>query len=144
MRWEDDSIKVERLAEMLEGQVAVITSNALSLEQVCDVLDALRASQLYREDQESYILYPNRQLPRFTDKNVINSDLVNQSELLLTMLRDEDVSIVKRDVKGIVRFHADLRNVECLHEKLKPLKENPRYATLVDNEWDLMLSLIHI
>lgn len=138
MRWGNDSIKVERLAEMLEGQVAVITSNALSLEQVCDVLDALRASQLYRQDQESYILYPDRQLPRFSDKNVINSDLVNQSELLLTMLRDGNVSIVKRDIAGIVRFHADLRNVECLHGRLKPLRENPRYATLVENEWDLV------
>lgn len=138
LRWEDDSIEVERLSEMLEGQVAVITSNALSPEQVCDVLDALRASQLYREDQESYVLYPDRQLPRFTDKNVIASDLVNQSELLLTLLRDGDASIVKRDVGGTVRFHADLRNVECLHGKLTPLKAKSRYATLVENEWDLV------
>ncbi len=138
LRWEEDSIEVDRLSEMLEGQVAVITSRSLTPDHVCDVLDALRASQLYRADQESYVLYPDRQLPRFKDKNVINSDLVNQSELLLTLLRDGDSSIVKRDVAGMVRFHADLRNVDCLHSKLKPLKDHSDYATLVKNEWDLV------
>ena len=141
LRWEDESIKVDRLSEMLEGQVAVVTSNSLSPEQVCDVLDALRVSQLYRADQESYVLYPDRQLPRFTDKNVIDSDLVNQSELLLTMLRDGDSSIVKRDVSGTVRFHADLRNVDCLHSKLNPWKEKSRYSNLVENDWDLVSSI---
>jgi ketosteroid isomerase-like protein len=126
---------------MLEGQVAVISSGALSAAEVCDVLDALRSSQLYRADQESYVLYPDRPLPRFIEKNVVNSDGVNQSELLLTLLRDGETSIVQRDVAGNVRFHADFRNVGCLKEELSRLAENSQYASLVEAEQSLVAQI---
>ena len=48
-------IHIERLYEMLEGQVAVLSSGILSIEEVNTLLDALRNSQLYRDDQGSFI-----------------------------------------------------------------------------------------
>lgn len=63
MSIEGDGISISYLDEMLEGQVAVLSSGYLKAEESLKVLDALKKSSLYREDQESYILYPNKELP---------------------------------------------------------------------------------
>ncbi len=55
-----DGIVIRRLYEMLEGQMAVLSSGALSGGESAALLDALRSSRLYRADQNSYILYPDR------------------------------------------------------------------------------------
>ena len=44
-------IRIRRLPEMLEGQVAALSSGALSRAAALSLLDALRASRLYRPDQ---------------------------------------------------------------------------------------------
>ena len=56
---------------MLEGQVAILSSKALSTEENLNVLNSLRGSKLFRPDQYSYLLYPNKNLPGFLDKNNI-------------------------------------------------------------------------
>lgn len=53
---------------MLEGQVAVLSAGILTPAEVNEVLDALKWSTLFRRDQYSYLLYPDRQLPRFMEK----------------------------------------------------------------------------
>jgi hypothetical protein len=68
---EGDKLHLRRLYEMLEGQVAVLGSGFLLPEEALDVLDALKKSKLFREDQYSYILYPNRELLPFMEKNII-------------------------------------------------------------------------
>ncbi len=72
---------VEPLYEMLEGQVAALSAGVLSPDEVVTMLDSLRGSAMYREDQDSYMLYPNRQLSLFLDKNRIPSDVVSSSPL---------------------------------------------------------------
>ena len=42
----------------------------------------LKASALFREDQYSYVLYPNKSLPRFLDKNNIDPEALAGSKLL--------------------------------------------------------------
>ena len=59
----DGGIEINYLPEMLEGQVAVLSSGQLNPKESLAVLDALKASALFREDQYSYILYPNKTLP---------------------------------------------------------------------------------
>jgi len=59
----DDIISIRHLYEMLEGQVAVLSSGLLSTFECLDVLNALKDSEIFRADQYSYMLYPNRQLP---------------------------------------------------------------------------------
>ncbi|MCB0276845.1 MAG: hypothetical protein KDI06_18655, partial [Calditrichaeota bacterium] len=68
-----DRIAIRRLYEMLEGQVAVLSSGYLSAEASLALLGALRRSALYREDQSSYLLYPDRELTRFADKNKVTA-----------------------------------------------------------------------
>ncbi|MEM6689116.1 MAG: hypothetical protein AAF664_06790 [Planctomycetota bacterium] len=119
--WQDDQLNVEYLYEMLEGQVAVLSSGLLSGAEAVDLLEALRESRLYREDQHSYILYPDRQLPRFLEKNTIPDDLVEDNPLVGKLLELGDTSIVARDICGGLHFNGGFRNSADLREALHQL-----------------------
>jgi hypothetical protein len=86
------------------------------------VLDALRSSSLYRADQNSYILYPDRRLPRFHEKNNIPEAALGRSVLLRELLYRGDRSVVVRDAKGVAHFNADFRNAGLLRKALDELK----------------------
>ena len=53
----DEGASIGHLYEMLEGQVAILSSGLLPGEESLELLESLRYSQLYRSDQHSYILY---------------------------------------------------------------------------------------
>lgn len=112
--WNKAGIEVEHLYEMLEGQVAVLSSGLLTAAEAVELLDALRHSKLYRENQNSYLLYPDRQLPRFLNKNRIDQRFVDNSPLLQSLLAAADDSIVRRDVHGVVHFNGQFRNSQDL------------------------------
>ena len=90
--------------EMLEGQVAVLSSGVLAPDEADQLLTSLRRSALYREDQDSYVLYPNRQLPRFMDKNCLDAKSVESNALLQRLLACDDRKIVSRDVRGCLLY----------------------------------------
>ena len=90
-------IEITYLPEMLEGQVAVLSSGQLTPSESLAVLDALKASALFREDQYSYILYPNKDLPRFLDKNNVDAAAVQGSKLLSTLVAAGNGDIVTQD-----------------------------------------------
>jgi hypothetical protein len=115
-------VVVRRLYEMLEGQVAVLASGALTPEDGAALLDRLAASSLYRADQRSYILYPDRRLPRFLEKNNLPASAVEESRLLTRMLGADDRRIVARDVSGGVHFNAAFRNASLLRAALEALR----------------------
>ncbi|MGI9519970.1 MAG: hypothetical protein ACR2NP_23145 [Pirellulaceae bacterium] len=117
----EQGFRVEHLGEMLEGQVAVLSSGFLSPGEAADLLDALRASDMYREDQQSYTLYPDRQLTRFTDKNRIDPALVTKSQVLEKFLDLGDESVVRRDVHGTWHFNGNLRNADELRQAIQRL-----------------------
>ncbi len=119
----NDGIAVRHLTEMLEGQVAVLSCGLLEAGEVADLLDALRASELYRADQNSYILYPDHELPHFLEKNTLSADDVASSETLTAMLERGDTRIVASDVDGGVHFNAEFRNASYLQEALTALGE---------------------
>ena len=79
---EDDRFSISYLPEMLEGQVAVLSSGFLSLQESVELLDSLRNSKLFRVDQNSYILYPDKDLPSFLEKNNIPKNRVENIKLL--------------------------------------------------------------
>ncbi len=133
-------IQIRRLPEMLEGQVAVLSSGALSRVAALSLLDALRASRLYRPDQESYLLYPDRQLPRFLEKNRLPPESVAASALLSAMVAEGDTRIVNQDADGGVHFHADFRNARALGQALDALAGSP-HADLAAAERTALLDL---
>ena len=112
------SAGISHLYPMLEGQVAVLSAGLLAPAEVISVLEALFASDMYREDQRSFMLYPDRQLPGFLNKNRVSAELIESVPLLLKMIREGDQGIVLLDVDGNYRFNADITNVVDLNEML--------------------------
>nr|MBX2820119.1 hypothetical protein [Rhodothermaceae bacterium] len=121
---EGESVSISHLYEMLEGQVAVLSTGLLTGSQSVDVLVALKKSALYREDQNSYILYPDRNLARFLEKNTLTSEVVSQSSLLSTLDRALDGRLVVKDVNGEYHFNGGLKDKEALDEVLSQLGKN--------------------
>jgi hypothetical protein len=69
------------------------------------------------------MLYPDRDLPGFLDKNRIPADQVAAIPLLQTMQAQGDDRIVLRDADGCYRFNADFANVGELTAELDTLTE---------------------
>jgi hypothetical protein len=115
----DDGYSVERLGEMLEGQVAVLSSGYLYPEDSLALLDALRASKIYRSDQNSYMLYPYIKLPGFLEKNIIPAGIVEESPWIQNELASGRRKFVEQDSHGRVHFNSDFQNEEQLRLALK-------------------------
>ena len=136
----DGGVSIRYLYEMLEGQVAILSTDILDSEQTLVLLKALRASNLYRADQHSYILYPDRQLARFEAKNTIPNNTFTSSELLQQMVQCNDKRIVEQNVNGGYHFNGNFHNQRDVENALK--KINPaEYGDLVKNETELVLNI---
>jgi hypothetical protein len=135
-----DRIVIRRLYEMLEGQVAALSWGALTVRDSVELLDALRGSCLYRVDQNSYVLYPDRKLPGFFEKNNIPAGAIAQSKTLTAMIERGDRCIVVKDLDGVAHFNADFRNAVLLKKALQALslpdKENARILALYEEVFD--------
>ncbi|MEM7104835.1 MAG: hypothetical protein AAF502_16985 [Bacteroidota bacterium] len=136
----DDGVSVDFLYEMLEGQVSVLSSGYLSAGECLEVMKALRNSSLYREDQHSYILYPDRKLPRFTEKNNIPADQAMSSKLIAALDNDGNRSLVDKDINGHFHFNGQFRNANDVKAALASLKEEG-YETLVKEEQESILAI---
>jgi hypothetical protein len=133
-------IAVSHLSEMLEGQVAVLSCGLLGPTEAADLLDALRASDLYRADQNSYILYPDRELPHFLEKNLVSAAEVASSGLLTAMLDRGDTRIVAKDIDGGVHFNPAFRNAHYLSDALTALGESD-YGSLAATDHARVLDI---
>jgi hypothetical protein len=129
-----DAAGVMNLPVMLEGQVAALSSGLLTSEDSLTLLDSLASSPLYRPDQDSYILYPDRELPGFLAKNIIPADLVESCELLKILIDDGDTRIVMRDAAGDYRFNPAFYNTGQLGEELGRLREDAKWCALIDRD----------
>ncbi len=112
---EKGSLTVRNLQEMLEGQVSILSSGLLSPQEALEVLRSLKSSAIYESHQNSYMLYPNRELQHFTVKNCI------------TPASDEDAAILDKVVsKGYMEksasrtyhFAPQYRNFDLLKEDI--------------------------
>ena len=135
----DTEVSVSYLSEMLEGQVAVLSAGYLSSKEALKVLDGMKASALFREDQYSYILYPNKELARFDEKNIIPKSSVENSELLLKLIADNNTQIINKDVLGTYHFNANFNNANSLKATFEDLPE--AYADLVEKEGQLLATI---
>jgi hypothetical protein len=115
------SATAEALYPMLEGQVAVLSAGSISPEEAVTVLEALFNSDVYRPDQNSFMLYPDRRLSGFLDKNRISHEQVEAIPLLRRMLAEGDNRIVVRDLDDCYRFSGDFANVGDLDAQLDEL-----------------------
>jgi hypothetical protein len=134
-------ISLSTLPLMLEGQIAILSSGLLSAGESVVLLDALRKSVLYRKDQQSYLLYPDSQLPRFMDKNIIPADIYEKSALLKRLVEISDTRLVEKDVLGAVHFNGSCESSTRLKTILEELACDPRCASLVEKEYTSIMDI---
>lgn len=132
---------VENLYLMLEGQVALLSSCILSPEEVIKLLHSMRQSELYRADLHTYMLYPNRKLPGFLQKNNIAPDLVAGSALVSALAEAGDGRLLVRDSAGVYHFNGSFHNEADVVRVLDVLASEPPYAELVKSERAAILEL---
>jgi hypothetical protein len=133
---EPAALKLRHLGPMLEGQVAVLSCGLLPADEVVALLVALRASPLYRPDQHSYLLYPDRELPGFLARNLIPPEDFASCALFRDLQAAGHRGLVEVDATGQARFHADLTNGEGLEARLATLAADPRWADSVAQDAD--------
>ena len=104
---EGEEAGIEHLEPMLEGQVAVLASGLLEDGEAVALLEALRTSDLYRADQHSYLLYPDRPSVPFLERNTLDGP---------PPLEDPRLFVVDRD--GRWHFQADLQTVADVEARL--------------------------
>ncbi len=136
----EDAVSISHLSEMLEGQVAVLSAKYLSGQEVLTLLDSLKQSKLFRPDQYSYLLYPNKDLPGFFVKNNVPKEAVEQSTLLTQLVSDGNVDIIEKDVNGVFHFNSNFKNANDLTTALNELA-NTAYASLLEKDKKRVLQI---
>ena len=117
-----ESAEINTLYPMLEGQVAALSAGAIPPREAVTVLEALFDSEVYRPDQRSFMLYPDRKLPGFLEKNRVPAEQVEAIPLLQRMLAAGDKRLIARDADGCYRFSSEFRNVGDLNAALDLLR----------------------
>ncbi len=117
----DDNLTIENLYPMLEGQVAALSAGYLNAAQVNAALDSLFASDVYCQKQHSFLLYPDRDLPSFLNKNLIDSQQAQTNPLITALVKANDTRIVECDISANYRFNSTLTNHSELEQALEQL-----------------------
>ncbi|ENK2324763.1 hypothetical protein AB3A96_000771 [Vibrio vulnificus] len=134
LTYSGESLNIENLYPMLEGQVAVLSAGVLTPKQAVELLDKLFSSDMYRDDQQSFMLYPDRELPAFVARNRIAPAQVETNRVISEMLAKGDQRIVQRDIQGDCHFHATFENVDGLRKAVAQVKMD--YPELSKEQWD--------
>ena len=101
--------EVSHLYPMLEGQVALLSSGFLSLAESVALLDALFASALFEPRRNTFLLYPDRRLPSFLERNRLD-DAALALPVVQGLLRDGRIDLLQQQSDGTVRFAPALAN----------------------------------
>ena len=117
----DTEVSISYLDEMLEGQVASLSSGYLTSKEALSALDAMKNSKLFRSDQYSYLLYPYKDLKGFIERNNIPNTAVEKSTFLQGLLASGNTQIIEKDSRGDYHFNGNFKNATDLVEGLKML-----------------------
>jgi hypothetical protein len=139
LTYSGDALEVELLYPMLEGQVSVLSSGYLTPEQSVSLLDKLFDSEMYREDQNSFMLYPDRDLASFMNKNVIPTSKVESNKLLSEMVEKDDRVIIQKGSNGQYYFNAALENSGFLTEAINQAKSS--FTQYTESDWESISEL---
>ena len=138
VRFAEGEAEVSRLPLMLEGQVAVLSSGLLDPAASAALLDSIFASEIYRADHDTFLLYPIKAIASFLDKGIVD---VNQSDLLQQLVAAGNRRLVIQDNHGSVRFAPDLVNHRGVDAALDALAENENWTELIARERDSIVAL---
>lgn len=109
VRFTPGAAKVDRLYPMLEGQVALLSCGFLSLAEAVALLQALFGSALYTPGRRSFLLYPDRALPGFLERNRLDADAL-ALPVVQRLLAAGRTDLLQTQSDGTVRFAPALAN----------------------------------
>ena len=101
--------EVSHLYLMLEGQVAMLSSGLLGPAESVRLLDALFDSALLCPVRQSFLLYPDRRLPGFLERNRLDADAL-ALPVVQQLLAAGRSDLLQRQSDGTVRFAPALAN----------------------------------
>ncbi len=134
-------VEVLRLEEMLEGQVSALSSGVPDPEEAQEMLNRLFESRLYKPEQRSFILYPEKSLPGFLAKNSVPVDRANEVSLVKDLLAVGDDRLLSVDEDGLCRFHGSFRQSDDLAAALDLLAQDEAWANAVNQDRGAVLEL---
>ena len=129
-----DKMEIHGLTLMLEGQVAVLSSGILDCTQAARLCDAMKKSSLYVADRNTYILYPDRELPDFWQKNNFEYSELSDFEAAKKMIENRDTRIICRDENGLCHFNSDFRNADLLKQAIDSIRQEDSCLLSSDDE----------
>ncbi len=141
LRLSGPKASVGHLDLMLEGQVAVLSSGLLEPGEARALLQALRHSELFRADQHSYLLYPDREVAPFLARNTLPADWQKTVPAVAALVAAGNRDLIVTDENGRAHFQGDLANAAGLEARLNQLAANPRHAIAVEPDRAALLDL---
>ncbi|MCQ2576494.1 MAG: hypothetical protein MJ162_07095 [Treponema sp.] len=132
----ETGMEIEYLQEMLEGQVAILSSTLLSPEEALELTAALKNSRMYEPHQNSYMLYPNKELPLFFNKNCISTE---DAQGLAALIERTGNLYLEKDINGNYHFNPDFRNAGVMEQFI----ENQKGENVPTAEERITLSLLY-
>ena len=138
------SIDVKKLDVMLEGQVAGLSCKSQNCNNKVLTLKSLFSSNLYRTDMKSFILYPEKNITPFLEKNIIRSETLKKSALLNKMVAEKSKLIVEKDSEGKFRFNPAFRNKFDLLAALENLPKSELDNITSENEFEKISKVFEV
>ncbi len=117
----DETVDVETLQLMLEGQVAALASDNLCTSEAIQLLSALRGSPLYSQLQGAYLLYADKTLPSFSQRNQMTTNDLVRLPVVRKLIHQGDLRLMKRSPSGQFHFNPDIVNRPVLEDTLDML-----------------------
>ncbi|HEX4858936.1 MAG TPA: hypothetical protein VFV17_07940, partial [Usitatibacteraceae bacterium] len=100
---------IGHLYPMLEGQVALLSCGLLTLSESVRLLDALFASPLFSAKHGSFLLYPDRSLPGFLERNQLDADMLDLA-VVKSVIAAGRTDVLQAQSDGTVRFAPEIAN----------------------------------
>jgi hypothetical protein len=135
------SAEIGRLFVMLEGQVSILSSGLLDASTALGLIRSLRESALYRADQDSFVLYPDKSMPDFLDKNRIPLETARQIPLLAKMLDAGDRRLVSPLSGSEITFNGDFNNVNDVRKAVDAIRSDAALKDLADSDGEQVMEL---
>ena len=122
LKIDGNKMEIVYLQEMLEGQVAVLSSDLLQAEEAKNLVVALQNSKIYEPRQNSFMLYPNKELAHFEDKNCVTEKDIKGLEKLIERTGN---LYLQKDCNNIYHFNGDFRNAGIMKSVIAEQKDKP-------------------
>ena len=105
------------------------------------LLRSLRHSELFRADQHSYLLYPDREISSFLSRNTMPANWPEKIPAIAALVKQGDREFILVDEKGDAHFRADFVNAVSVESKLNQLASDPRWKAAVAQDRVALLEL---